>query len=119
MFNGLPGTGIGGMFYLLSAIVMVIIEFTKKLAQWTASARWKDARLQLIIISGITLALSGSAMVLDVVLRSLAPLESHVVDGGWIISLPRTYITIIILVAVLGGGEAFRMLLTKNKNQTA
>ena len=119
MFNGLPGTGIGGMFYLLSAIVMVIIEFIKKLAQWTASNRWKDARLQLIIISGITLALTGSAMLLDAILKYVVPagiVSARVLNGGWIFSVPRAIIPVLILVVVLGGGEALRILLSKKTN---
>ena len=118
MFNGLPGTGIGGMFYLLSAIVMVTIEFTKKVAQFSVSNRWKDARLQFIIISGITLALTGSAMLLDALLTYVLPARGIVstgaLNGGWIFSVPRVIIPILILATILGGGEALRMLLARN-----
>lgn len=53
MVAGLPGTGIGGLFYLLLAVYMPICEFFKTLQGKTSLKRWSFITLQLLFVAGI------------------------------------------------------------------
>jgi hypothetical protein len=53
MTAGLPGTGIGGVFYLLSALFMPIIEIVMTLRGESSLARWFLVLRQLTIAASI------------------------------------------------------------------
>jgi hypothetical protein len=53
MTAGLPGTGIGGIFYLLLAVYMPVCEFFKTLQGKTTLKRWEGVTLQLLFVAGI------------------------------------------------------------------
>ncbi|MDO8302731.1 MAG: hypothetical protein Q7T18_05790 [Sedimentisphaerales bacterium] len=53
MVAGLPGTGIGGLFYLLLALYMPVCEFFKTLQGKTSLKRWGFITLQLLFVAGI------------------------------------------------------------------
>ncbi len=53
MNAGLPGTGIGGLFYLLSALWMPIREMGLMLSKRSPSKRWRLILLQFTIAVGI------------------------------------------------------------------
>lgn len=55
MTAGLPGTGIGGIFYLLLACYMPISELFKTLRGETSLRRWSGVALQLSFVAGICL----------------------------------------------------------------
>lgn len=53
MTAGLPGTGIGGVFYLLSALLMPLVELVKTLRGQSSGRRWLLVIRQLALASGI------------------------------------------------------------------
>jgi hypothetical protein len=53
MIAGLPGTGIGGLFYLLLAAFMPVCEFFRLIQKRTNWGRWCFIALQLGFVSGI------------------------------------------------------------------
>jgi hypothetical protein len=53
MTAGLPGTGIGGIFYLLLAVYMPVCEFFKTMQGKTTFKRWEGVTLQLLFVAGI------------------------------------------------------------------
>lgn len=61
MTAGLPGTGIGGIFYLLIAFLMPIHELVCLLRGRSSWSRWRLILLQLSNASGVLLSLAGAA----------------------------------------------------------
>ncbi len=59
MVAGIPGTGIGGIFYLLLVIYMPVREFFHLLQKRTNLGRWGFIALQLCFVFGILAALWG------------------------------------------------------------
>jgi hypothetical protein len=59
MVAGIPGTGIGGIFYLLLVIYMPVREFFRLLQKRTNLGRWGFIALQLCFVFGILAALWG------------------------------------------------------------
>jgi hypothetical protein len=57
MTAGLPGTGIGGIFYLSLAICMPIREFVHTLKGQTNLKRWSFISIQLLFVFGIVAAM--------------------------------------------------------------
>jgi hypothetical protein len=57
MTVGLPGTGIGGIFYMLLAIYMPVSEFFHTLKGKTTLRRWGFITLQLLFVSGVVAAM--------------------------------------------------------------
>jgi len=57
MTVGLPGTGIGGVFYLLSALFMPFTEILVTLRGKTSLARWLKVLRQLTIAASILAAM--------------------------------------------------------------
>jgi hypothetical protein len=53
MIAGLPGTGIGGLFYLLLAVFMPVCEFFRLIQKRSHLGRWCFIALQLGFVSGI------------------------------------------------------------------
>ncbi len=65
MTVGLPGTGIGGIFYLLLAIYMPVCEFFRMLQRQTSRLQWCFVSLQLGFVFGILATLWSEAWVLS------------------------------------------------------
>jgi hypothetical protein len=65
MTVGLPGTGIGGIFYLLLAVYMPILESVRTLKGRTNLRRWGFIILQLLFVLGIIAAMWGELWVLN------------------------------------------------------
>lgn len=69
MNAGLPGTGLGGLFYLLLALVMPFVELVQTVRGRSSRERWRLVLTQLGVALGIIAVMAG---VLTVV-RRLAP----------------------------------------------
>jgi hypothetical protein len=65
MTAGLPGTGIGGIFYLLLAVGMPICELFKIIQGKTNIKRWGIIILQLFFVIGIFATMWGEVWVLN------------------------------------------------------
>ncbi len=53
MIVGLPGTGIGGLFYLGMALLMPLREIAVTLKGRSSVARWRFIGLNLVLVAGI------------------------------------------------------------------
>jgi hypothetical protein len=56
MNAGLPGTGLGGLFYLLLAFAMPLVELVRTLRGRGSRERWRLALTQCAIATGIVAA---------------------------------------------------------------
>jgi hypothetical protein len=65
MTAGLPGTGIGGIFYLLLAVYMPVCEFFKTLQGKSTLKRWGGVTVQLLFVVGILSAMWGEVWLLN------------------------------------------------------
>jgi hypothetical protein len=65
MTVGLPGTGIGGIFYLLLAICMPAKEFISTIKGKTTLKRWCFIALQLSFVIGVITAIWGEVWLLN------------------------------------------------------
>jgi len=65
MTAGLPGTGIGGLFYLLLAICMPLCEIFRTLQRRTNIKRWGIITLQLLFVAGILTSMWGEVWLLN------------------------------------------------------
>ena len=78
MTAGLPGTGIGGIFYLLLATYMPVCEFFKTLQGRTTLKRWGGVTLQLVFVGSILGTMWGEVWLLNQGLLWLS--QQHHID---------------------------------------
>ena len=64
MIAGLPGTGISGIFYLLAALLMPILELGRVLRKRSNRERWCVVRRQIGMSAGMIGALWGAYLLL-------------------------------------------------------
>lgn len=71
MIAGLPGTGIGGIFYLLLAVFMPVREFYRTLQKRTNLKRWCFIALQLGFVLGIIALMSAEVWALNYIVMQI------------------------------------------------
>jgi hypothetical protein len=124
MIAGLPGTGISGLFYLLSAFWMPIAEFVRTLRGRERQSNWKLVFSQFALATGILAALGGTGALIDyfipVSVKFLEAFASNSNDNSQPVSLgvAPTLITIGVLFVFLFSIEIVGMFLgiMKSKN---
>jgi hypothetical protein len=72
MTAGLPGVGIGGIFYLLCALFMPLIEIVNTLRGRSSIRRWRMVAQQFGTLCGIVGAFWGTGLALKALLRVLS-----------------------------------------------
>lgn len=82
MTAGLPGVGIGGIFYLASAILMPARSLVAMLTGRADEARWPVALRQASLAAGILGAIWATGWALGLVIAMLAPAATQVTGGG-------------------------------------
>lgn len=70
MTAGLPGTGIGGVFYLLSALLMPLFELVNTLRGQSSWSRWTLILKQLGMAAGIIAGMWGLGAFLGLLLEA-------------------------------------------------
>lgn len=75
MTAGLPGTGIGGVFYLLSAVVMPFCELAKTLRGESSWSRWLLVFRQLAMATGIVAGMWLLGVLLGLLLEARPDIE--------------------------------------------
>jgi hypothetical protein len=65
MTAGLPGTGIGGIFYLLMAVAMPLRELLRKVRGQGGHAPWITITLQLSLVLGIVSGIWGEVALMN------------------------------------------------------
>ena len=79
MTAGLPGVGIGGIFYLASAIMMPVRSLVATVSGRAHEARWRVALQQAGIAAGILVALWATGLALGWIIATVFP---HALIGG-------------------------------------
>jgi hypothetical protein len=65
MVAGLPGTGVGGVFYLLLAVAMPIVELFRTIRGKSDLRRWGFVALQLTLVVWIIVGISAEVWCLN------------------------------------------------------
>jgi hypothetical protein len=71
---GLPGAGLGGLFYVLSALVMLPIEVVQTVRGRSSLERWRVVGLHVSLAGGVVASFAVALWVLQLVLW---PAEHH------------------------------------------
>lgn len=79
MTVGLPGVGIGGIFYLVSALTMPVRELARTLRRESTFARWRFVLRHWMLAIGILVALWATGRVLGLLIERVSP---HVASSG-------------------------------------
>ncbi len=111
MNPGLPGAGIGGLFYILSALWMPICEMRRR---WRGEAArpWPLVARQFAIAVGVVAAMTGVFWVLDsVFMFNQAVLAVGNVHLMWSLRVSALLVTSGVLAAVLSAVHLVRLCL--------
>jgi hypothetical protein len=112
MNPGLPGTGIGGLFYIISALWMPICEVWRR---WRGDAtrQWSLVARQFAIAAGVVAAMTGVFWALDTVfmLNQVAAHAAGKVHAMWSLRVSALLVTSGVLVTVLSAVHLVRLCL--------
>jgi hypothetical protein len=124
MVVGLPGTGIGGLFYILLAFTMPLREAASLVSGKRQSAkRWTDVALQTVHATGIVAGLWGMGWLLGQTLQwtqwllseKLAAKEMHLLQAAQqishVISAGTASLALVTLTSLLLLVEGFSILM--------
>jgi hypothetical protein len=70
---GLPGTGVGGLFLILSALLMSLVELRRRMRRRTGLARWRLVGRHTGLAAGIVAVVAGVAWALYWALLGSSP----------------------------------------------
>ena len=108
MIMGIPGTGIGGLFYLFAALLMPIIELVQTARGRSSKSRWCEVGLQSgVALSIIFLTLASLELLWLLISYLPADLVAQTTGTGgqestnWVLRLPPLLIALPTLGAVL------------------
>lgn len=73
MAAGIPGTGIGGLFYAVLALFMPLKKLFTRDRRASPARRWRAVAVQLGLVAGILAAMSATAWVVSSFVRVLRP----------------------------------------------
>lgn len=112
MSPGLPGTGIGGLFYILCALWMPVCELWRR-RRGGAPARWPLVARQFGIAVGIVASMTGVFWALDAVVM-IEKVAAHAASGEhamWSLRLSALIVTSGALSTVLSAVQVVRLCL--------
>ncbi|MBI3321277.1 MAG: hypothetical protein HYZ91_03300 [Candidatus Omnitrophica bacterium] len=75
---GLPGTGLGGLFYLLTALLMPLLELAQTIRGRSNAGRWRRVATQCALAIGILAGLGVAGLALDSLCASSIVSRIHV-----------------------------------------
>ena len=106
---GLPGTGLGGLFYLALAFWMPVAELPRTIQGRSSRERWRRVATQFALASGIVAAVAGSMLLVS----RFADTASIGVSGPVLVVAPVLIASVMLSVLVLvlrtwAGWERFR-----------
>lgn len=112
MNPGLPGTGIGGLFYILSALWMPICELWRR-RQGDAPGQWPLVARQFGIAVGAVAAMTGVFWALDTVfmLNQVAAHAAGKIHMMWSLRVSALVVTSGVLATVISAVHLVRLCL--------
>ena len=107
---GLPGTGIGGLFYLVTALLMPAVELLRTIRGRSTIARWRLVAHQVLLALGILLVLWATGWMLNHALphHALASLRAANTQATHALGVAPTTLTLVTLGGVLLAVEVLR-----------
>ena len=117
MTVGLPGTGIGGIFYLASALLMPFREVYRRL-RGRPAGDWRVVTGQLAITGGILGGMWVTGRLLGLALaaaRPIARLGTSSLPPGNVLRTASVTLALGTLAAVLAGVEFLRLLVHRDR----
>jgi hypothetical protein len=114
MNPGLPGTGIGGLFYTLTALWMPVCEIWRR-ARGSTRRRWSLVATQFSIALGVVAATAGVFWVLDITLMLHQVAEQAAAAGRtpamWTMRISALLTTSTVLGTLLSSVHLMRLFL--------
>ena len=98
---GLPGTGLGGIFYFLCVTAMVAIELLKRLFNKVDQYKWKIARRQFFLIGGILVSMYAVDWYLSKILFQVTSLSNHATTKMLVFNGKPLFYSFLVLVTLL------------------
>jgi hypothetical protein len=77
---GLPGTGLGGLFYILLALAMPVVEVYRTLRGRSSADRWREVGTQFALACGIIAMMAGTVVAYLKVADAPSPFGLHGTD---------------------------------------
>ena len=112
MTVGIPGTGLGGLFYFLLVAVMPFREIVLTVQRRSSFARWRSVAFHLLILGAMLGVLWGEAWLLDraLALFGVTGPKGHGVASEMFIKTGQVaaIASFIVLAMVLGGAAALQ-----------
>jgi tetratricopeptide (TPR) repeat protein len=107
---GLPGTGIGGIFYIASALAMPLREAYRRVRR-RAGGRWRVVAVQLAIAGGILGAMWVTGWLLGIALAAARPIArlGTSLPPGNVLRIAALALGLGTLAVVLAGVELLRL----------
>jgi hypothetical protein len=119
MFAGLPGIGVGTLFYVLTAFVMPLVELSRLLRGDVSAVRWRLALSQFCFGLSIVASVALADRVLAIVLRDRSINDLNIgrlVNETFAAQAPESVwaapvmASVLLLVGVLASMEVVRLL---------
>ncbi|HET9984166.1 MAG TPA: hypothetical protein VFQ38_11285 [Longimicrobiales bacterium] len=130
MTAGLPGTGLGGLFYILGALGMPLRAGARTLAGRHGESRWREAARQAALALGVLAAIWATGWLLGAALSNPASLLAAALAGrhahpGAMLAVQNVLRwgalvgTTGLLLLVLGGVEVLRLVVPRPDRRAA
>ncbi len=124
MTVGVPGTGIGGMFYLVSALAMPLRKAYRALRRRPSSAGWRVVAGQTAMTGGILAAIWVTGWLLGIAITASAAIvrPPHLLAGahpGNVLRTAALVLSAATLAAVLLGVELLRLWVHRGAGRAA
>lgn len=106
MSAGLPGLGLGGLFFILSALALPLFELARTARGESSAQSWLAVARQFGLAVAMIAAIDAVFRLLDALVAGDAP------GGGGLLAMPigPVLVTIGILAMVLAGAKALQLL---------
>ena len=123
MFAGLPGIGVGTLFYVLTALLMPLVELTRLLRGDVSAARWRLVLTQFCCGVSVVLSVAAADRVLSIALqdRSITNINvARAVNDAFAAKAPESIwaapvmASVLLLVVVLATMEVLRLRMLLN-----
>ncbi len=107
MAAGLPGTGIGGLFFILSALFMIVVETERTVRGKSSLARWRLVSGHAAVASAMVAAVTAAVWLVHRLLFATSGRAGGHETGGvahQLLPYLPVLITVAVLTLVLGAG---------------
>lgn len=95
---GLPGTGLGGLFYILLALVMPVVQLVRVARGRSLPGQWRQVASQFLLACGVLAALAATTVFYRDVVGGPNPFG---VSGTAVLLAPVVLAAVLLVVLVL------------------